>query len=304
MKNKMDNTQYFDTDSYSQKRSSIMPKKYYKYRALYQNDGKPNPFTRSIFENAEIYYSSPQHINDPFDCNLRLHAEGSSDQEWESYFKKLIQDCPTKAVEINKAIKQKLWLKDPQFRKRVGASTHKTIYEESSIFCLSRKNDSIPMFSYYADNHKGIAIEFEFSDFELPCGIEYDKLTGKVINSNGSIVFDDVHYLSNFPELNYHRLRDSNKMIPSLIFAKYEEWIHEKEFRIFRHKVPASSAKFDKRIVKRIIFGCKTDDRDVELVKSWLANWPSNIVLSKATKNISNFKLDIVDLDIIIGSCV
>ena len=64
-----------------------MKRKYYKYRSLYQATAtgrEVNPFTRAIFEKAEVYYATPQACNDPFDCNLRLHVKDSTDQEWES----------------------------------------------------------------------------------------------------------------------------------------------------------------------------------------------------------------------------
>ena len=66
---------------------------YYKYRHLYhigaKGSSEPHPFTQSIFENAEIYYAKPKDFNDPFDCNLKLHVKGSSDEDWEGYFNKL-----------------------------------------------------------------------------------------------------------------------------------------------------------------------------------------------------------------------
>ena len=77
---------------------------YYKYRPLYQisANGKPepHPFTRSIFEKAEIYYSAPKDFNDPFDCNLRLHTNGSTNAQWEAYFDKLIAQEPSMKVGV------------------------------------------------------------------------------------------------------------------------------------------------------------------------------------------------------------
>jgi len=121
----------------------MMKTAYYKYRPLYLvgTDGKrqPHPFTRLIFENAEIFYSTPKDFNDPFDCNLRLHTNGSTDAEWESYFNKLVTLDPSQEAVLQRAKSEKWWETKPEIKANLGLSQHRIHYEESSVFCLSKK---------------------------------------------------------------------------------------------------------------------------------------------------------------------
>jgi hypothetical protein len=279
---------------------SIVNEKYYKYRPLYTPDGKEHPFTASIIEKAELWFSAPKDFNDPFDCNLRLHVNDSTDEEWEGYMDDMMRAYPADRRNLEIAKKQKIWRKGPDALK-IGEKTWKENYERSSVFCLSKKANSIPMFSYYADCHRGIAIEFEFSSHSVPCGVDYISALMADSKASTGIVFRDVEYPPAFPELNYHRLYNTPQLLVSMIFTKHHEWQHEEEYRIFRKGIPASSVVFEKKLIPKIVFGCRTEQRDVDLVTKWLAGWPTDVILSKATQRNDSFDLDVVDFDLIKG---
>lgn len=273
-----------------------MKNTYYKYRSL------QSPFTKSIFEKAEIYYAAPKDFNDPFDCNLRIHTNGSTDQDWETYFDKLMVQDPSAIQFLQQARREKWWNTKPGFKESLGREQHKKHYEKSSVFCFSKKNNSIPMFSYYADSHRGVAIEFQFDDLHVPCGIPaIDPMRPGQLYDN-KIVFRDVEYPSSYPELNYHKVYGTDQLLRSLLFTKHHEWSHEEEFRIFRRNVLASSVEFDKSLLTRIIFGCKASQAEVDLVKSWIVDWPTDVVLSHAEIVPHQFDLLIKDFEIIRGT--
>ncbi len=153
------------------------------------------------------------------------------------------------------------------------------------------------MFSYYADDHYGIAVELQFSDFDVPCGIPCGDPNDVSSLYGRSIVFRNVEYLSNVPELNYHRLYGKHQLIFSLIFTKFEDWKHEKEFRIFRRNVAAGAVKFPERMLTKIIFGARTGKDEVDMVKSWLGSRTHPVVLSKIEPSKSNFALEVNDIE-------
>ncbi|MEI6891630.1 MAG: DUF2971 domain-containing protein [Pontiella sp.] len=265
---------------------------YYKYRSLYQGENEPNPFTKSIFEDNQLWYATPKDFNDPFDCNLNLHTNNSTDADWINYLKQVINNTSS--------IKKNLLNLFKGITKTLFKETQKELYEGSSVCCFSTKNNSIPMFSYYADSHRGIAIEFQFSATEVPCGFEYENQNKSGIGYEGKIAFKKIKYLPSFPELNYLKLRNNDdELINSLIFTKFNEWSHEDEFRIFRRKVQASNVTFKKELLTRVIFGCKTDKNDINLVKEWLKGWPSNVILEKAEIKPDQFELEITHLETI-----
>ena len=277
---------------------------YYKYRSLYQfganGEREPNPFTQSIFEKAEIWYSAPKDFNDPFDCNLKLHVDDSTDAEWGKYFDDVMPN-PTSPDTIAMKAK-KPWRLNPEMFGNVGERALKEHCEQSSVFCFSKKPNSIPMFSYYADSHQGIAIEFAFSQTEVPCGIPFGELEDRENWYQRKVLFQNVDYPMAYPELNFHRLYGTEKLILNTLFTKHHEWSHEEEFRVFRRGVPASTVEFDKTILTRVIFGCKTGQDEVDLVKGWLVGWPSDVILAKAKTASDKFELEIEDFETVKGT--
>lgn len=275
------------------------PKKsYYKYRPLL-SDRKhriENAFTQSLIQSCEVFYATPSSFNDPYDCNLKLHADDSTDADWSNYIKKLISQYPARAAQLAIVLNQRLWNTHPELN-TFGEDTRRIHYEESSILCLSRRPDSIPMFSYYADSHHGVAVELTFSDDEFPCGIPCGDLSKPDQLYQRKIIAHDVEYSPVLPELNYHRLYGSRQLVMSLIFTKFDIWKHEEEFRIFRRKVAASVVGFPKPMLTRIIFGARSIPEDVELVKKWLSKHGHPVVLARAEVTKAQFGLSIVDFE-------
>ncbi|BCX49779.1 TPR domain-containing protein [Haloferula helveola] len=274
-------------------------KKFYKYRSLRNADGSVNEFTAAILQKTEIWFAAPKDFNDPFDCNLRLHVNDSTDEEWVSYLSRMEEAYPEFKEPLQVAKSKRLWRQGDQFC-NIGLKTWDETYNRSSVFCLSKKPNSIPMFSYYADNHKGVAIEFEFSDMGVPCGIPYQEALLRDPRTSTGVVFKDVKYSRGFPELNYLRLYDkteSHELVNSIIFTKHHEWAHEDEYRIFRKGVPPSIVSINKSLVTRVIFGCRSTEPDVDLVKGWLVGWPTDVVLARATECRDRFELEVVDFD-------
>jgi hypothetical protein len=270
-------------------------RKFYKYRTLYAaGSTKVHRFTKSIFKKAELFYARPSSFNDPFDCNLRMHVEDSTDADWEAYLDAMALRSPSRAPRLMAMKAAKEWRTNPAIGAGIGANTLKDHYDLSSVLCLARKGNSIPMFSYYADSHRGIAIEFTFSYEEVPCGYPFGN---GAIPYGGSVLFDVVKYPKGFPELNYHRLYGTEAMVKNLLFTKAPEWSHEKEFRIVRRKVPQGNVSFDRKLLTRVIFGCATTAKDIGLVKDWLKGWPSKVVLSKAKQSSDKFELHVEDFD-------
>lgn len=283
-----------------------MKRTFYKYRPLYRigptGKEEPHPFTQSIFEKAEIWYSAPKDFNDPYDCNLKLHVDDSTDSEWEVYLDNLMYQYPDAKPNLMKVKAKKVWRLDRTFVESIGKLQHEENYQQSSVYCLSKKANSIPMFSYYSDSHRGIAIEFQFADYEVPCGIPCGDIRRPDFWYERKIVFRDVEYPPGFPELNYHRLYGSDQLLKSIIFTKHHEWAHEEEFRIFRRRIPAASVQFERKLLTRVVFGCKTTQAEVDLVKGWIVDWPTDVMLSKAETAKDRFELVINDFELIKGT--
>lgn len=272
--------------------------KYYKYRSIYSDRSRrePHKFTQSIIQSRSLFYATPSSFNDPFDCNLKLHVNDSTDEEWIGYLDDMIAINPKDGSKLSEVKNRRLWVSDPRLRD-IGRDANRKHYEDSSVLCLSRRPDSIPMFAYYGDDHYGVVIELEFADDEYPCGIPYGDPSERENLYDRKVVAHNVKYASKIPELNYHRMYKTTQMVENILFTKFDGWKHEEEFRIFRRGVSASAVQFPPAMLTRIIFGARTTGNDIALVKQWLAAHGDPVILAKAEVSSVDFKLDIKDFE-------
>jgi hypothetical protein len=279
------------------------PESYFKYRPLWQGDKDmriPHVGTARIFRNRELWYATPSSFNDPFDCNLLLHVRDSTDEDWVEYYSTIARDNPEMATQISKIIDGRNWNNHPEIADEILKSNHNKNYNKSSVLCLAKRGDSVPMFSYYADSHRGIALEFRFAKNEVPCGLDYDNASFSGINYEGKLVLGNVEYSDKFPELNYHRIRGSD-LVRALLFTKLGDWKHEEEYRIFRRGVEASAVTFDDRLLTRVIFGCRAEEDEVVLVRDYLRGWQTRVILTRATQETDRFGLKLEDFETVGG---
>jgi len=97
------------------------------------------------------------------------------------------------------------------------------IKNKTSIICLTEDYSVNPMWAHYADNHKGICIEYDFKNisnfiFEILCfPIEYVENSDNTLEL--SALFDDT-------------IKTNSIWLLRLILRKSHDWKYEKEWRI------------------------------------------------------------------------
>lgn len=124
---------------------------FYKYKNI-------NNYTYDLLLNNEFYYSFPHEMNDPFDCYVYSESRGEKDDyinflnrvsgsiEKKNNVYRLLESCNYNTDEINKQIK-------------IPVRNNRN--EDALINCFSTVNDSIIMWSHYANFHKGICLGFK-----------------------------------------------------------------------------------------------------------------------------------------------
>ena len=150
------------------------------------------------------------------------------------------------------------------------------------VFCSIESYESIPMWSYYGENHKGYCFEYSKVD-----------ITNELINTNLNIlcIIGEVNYSSKRPDycLPGNSLSYTNiKKYIDCTFTKYEEWKHEKEYRFVLISKAFSSANSAFQVsvpIINIYRGCNNDG--AKLYNS------SKTQLSTVTlkKDINNYSL-------------
>jgi len=146
-----------------------------------------------------------------------------------------------------------------------------TLKSKHKICSFSEINDSILIWSHYADYHKGFCTEYSFTD--LPCDNQLSKYIFPVIYSPK--LYNITPCMINSPKSNYNIL---SRLL--LYLRKSEEWKYQKEWRLvtlsenpYSYKMPTPTA---------IYFGAKITDKDKNLLLD---------ITSK--KNIKNYYMSL-----------
>lgn len=180
------------------------------------------------------------------------------------------------------------------------------------IFCLSQKKDNLLMWSHYANNHKGICLEFEIN---LP-----DKNFTKKFFEQTIEDFLDINHLKNMfttyfiaPVLYQH-----NRVIPEIIvepekriginityalITKFKYWEYEWEFRIIlelKNKIKRifpCPINYHPQCLTGIILGERTNAEDEETLKLLIKKLEHKPTLYKAMLDDNEYKLNILPLE-------
>lgn len=213
--------------------------KLYQYRAL-------NKFNIINILNGEIRLNSPKLFNDPYDSRLML-----SNEEVIRLFIKIGNSNMTKE-EINREAERLEFLlkKREDFEIFINNSREKIyniIDDTLCIACFSERNDSMLMWSHYADYHKGICVEYSKVNLE---SIDKTELI-KVLYTSERIISDDI-----------------GKIGIESVRRKASCWRYEKEWRLAKEKdrySEGTNVKVEK--IEGIYLGTKISKVDEEFIK-------------------------------------
>lgn len=196
--------------------------KLYKYQGIPDCKAKGEDYLRlkRHLQNHEMSLSSPSTFNDPFDCHMAFPGAPR-------------QDLATRSRDIVDTI----W--------RVGS--------------LAESPCNRLMWSHYADNHRGLCIEYDFSAFDP---------------FSAGVIFAPVIYSPKRPQVPEKLLNDvatdqldrqDYRFLTSTLFTKDSVWQYESEWRIVKgvHVGTQASSlhiEFEMPPISAVYFGAATDN--------------------------------------------
>ena len=241
--------------------------------------------------NQRMHFSDPGRLNDPWDCRPWFNEDVLEDREvledfirWLTSFKlavlvreedlELFKETLRTDAEARKALLEKF-----------STGFMDMIPGRWKLYCLTPFPDSTLMWSHYADNHKGICLEFS-TDHSL----------------FGSA--QEVQYLSSYPRWNPQGLTDITR--PHLLLTKSSDWSYENEYRIIGLGEGVSSPLAGHALelkgqflniptgaLQSVIVGCEADFKTVGNVVRSLA--PS-VKIKRVVRSRTQYKLEIVEI--------
>jgi len=250
-------------------KAQYFPQSIYRYRRL-------NPNTIKSLTNNNIWLAEVSSLNDPFegalqfDNNACLRLWFSSKEFRESFIQNFgiwftdtelekiikgnnpytsyLETCHLKGIHLNLSSEQQAVKAQRRWEEIINAESRNV-----KVACFSEQNDSIPMWTHYADEHKGICIEYDFANEDRG---EIRAFLSPVLYSN------EVYKVNVFEDFTTTRL--IRALLTKSIYWEYEaEWrltIMKKRNRVFPETIAAP-------IPKAIYFGTRfNQNNDKEIV--------------------------------------
>jgi hypothetical protein len=150
---------------------------------------------------------------------------------------------------------------------------------------MSKSYKNILMWSHYADEHKGLVFELDMEG------------NGSFFNANimRKRKTEKVKYVKEYKLLSY--LNDEKREVETLLLYKYKLWKYEKEYRIINFGANGSY-KFNKKLIKKIYFGCKADETNIKkIIQLCQLNGFSHVKFKKAKLISGKFALDFDEIN-------
>lgn len=162
----------------------------------------------------KMWYSAPCNFNDVFDSDLGTNED--------ALFQSALQMIPDKrgirpGSLMWKQLKAQL---HGQFRSLQGDFAD--LRTRMGIACLSEEDDSLLMWAHYANNHRGLCVEYELMGINKELGF-----------TPVPVIYSESRAC--FRSLDQEALkRDVQAVFIESITSKSPEWCYEKEWRIIR----------------------------------------------------------------------
>lgn len=266
----------------------MIPKYLYKYR----NWDDPNH--KRILTQNEIYFTSAQKFNDPFDSIVPIRFDLGTDEQirdvLKTFFKKAAPDESDSEIEvaINIFIQSRIYKNQAFLDKFENDFREKKKYSLYGIFTMSAVGDNILLWSHYAKDHKGFCVKFDM-----------DLLRDQFLehaNDKSMIEVREVEYSKDYPELNYFEM-SKEEIVLKHVLLKAEDWSYEKEYRAILLNSTNLPFVIHPNTVSEVILGVRIEELTRnEIIHTVKSRFPKAI-LSQAIRKKVSFGLDFEKID-------
>ncbi len=255
-----------------------------------------NDFDIRLLTHNEIFLSSAEQFNDPFDCNISVKYDGLTKED---VIQRNIKFLKTTRPELgNKKIK-KLAKKQEQI-KFYKDKNHLKWFDEYQkdynlkhfgIYSLAGNCDNIVMWSHYANSHKGVCFGFNI--------VRLGESFPLIAKQHGLLIdIYPVIYSTEYPTYHIKDLDlDAEQRIVKPLITKSSAWEYENEYRLISLSGVNFSLHLYDGIITEIILGCKISHTDKNMIQRILRTKKSNIKLYQALMDDNDFNLKFEEIN-------
>ena len=251
LENTLENLSYFERRVFLKKRVvKNYPRFFYRYISLDSADNNSINKLRDIIVESTLWLSSSDAFNDPFDTKAKVIINSSPDK-LRGKIKQLLKTHKPElgGIRRNQEI-NRIMANQSELLKNINNSTEKS-FKKIGTCCFTTNPRNLLMWSHYANQHKGIVLQFEVA---------------KDISAFLKTV--SVDYVKDYPIINW--VNETEKEIRKGFLNKFEDWEYENEWRIVHVFGANTYIDFKPEALTGVVFGCKSDISVKEAVKQLL----------------------------------
>jgi hypothetical protein len=259
------------------------PENLYKYRTF-------NVHTLRMLTDAEVYYANPEKFNDPLDCRPTIRMDTELPHLEKLCYKmcltingkdpavKKIKECrymSTQFGDFRTNAKARAY-----YSQSLAAEIQNLLYKEMEnrgVLTLGGRWNCPLMWSHYADEHRGICIEYTTTDSLSNCfkAVSYNKARGIKI----STLIDW--------KINSSREAECD-VLNSFFFQKAPQWRYEREWRDINGTQGITGSPFK---ISGIYFGHRCDPAVKTCIVKMLVKTERPIKFFEIYEDINTFNL-------------
>lgn len=262
---------------------SISPPSLYKYLSLAPGQTPPWQDRLMMLLHGNCYLSSAADFNDPFDClpyidvptadpTLLTWKQGMAQRIAEA----MAGDVPAWFIQA----KAQTALDDlpiPLLREKLQQAAAANA-QTMGVFCLAETINNVLMWSHYAANHYGIALQFDFQQGNAEQLLPIWKVDYQPVRP----VIADMHI-----EIQELPLADA-------LATKADFWHYEQEWRVMKANKAGTILPFDRSIITGIVLGAKCTAEHEKLIRKMICD--SAITLHRMHVSDRTFDLTMTTL--------
>ncbi len=241
--------------------------------------GRLNEHSEALFTTPTIWFSAPSQLNDPFECRPWLTFNGTQDQIVASFTRTLMRRHPELTREQAHARALRMFLsKEPTLDwEQTRRGMIRQFSERIGLHCLSQVNNSILMWSHYAQDHRGYCLQFEATDFT--------PVFGRA---------QQVRYAEELPSVDIFTTPTADQ-VDQIFTTKFMGWSYEREWRLIDHERGPGLRDYPAELLKGVIFGLRMPPGDRAKIREWLENCGHPVRLYEAIQHERQFAIEVRD---------
>jgi hypothetical protein len=250
------------------------------YARLYNYQRFCPEWLSTTLREEKIHCSNPANLNDPWDCRPWYDNHSIETPDQIEAFICWTRQFPQPGVSPHQQAKYESMLRTnagwrQKFIEGFSACNQRVI-SHRGLYCLTPDPCSTLMWSHYADNHRGICLEFDTANPLFSEAVE-------------------VAYRSEYPRWVPHEME---QIAFEMFLTKAEDWSYEKEFRIIggvnmekdHLNLDGDWLRQPPGALQSVIVGCEADH---DAIRKGVSRYAPNLPVRRVVRVSNHYRLQI-----------